>query len=147
MAMGCLALIACGQDDLPGHYWELDVSTAADTCNSPAVGYGDSFEYRLEIGVEEVSVAIGPDTFATGTINGCTVEYDSVIWTEQRPAGEVLWTLHGEALAQRGDGACGIASDWIGTEVFTIVSSADPAIRPGCTFTTDLTGTYVGEVE
>ena len=47
---------------------------------------------------------------------------------------------------QRGDAACGIASDWIGTEVFTVVSSEDPSVSPGCTYTVDVTGTFDREI-
>lgn len=148
-ALGALALAlgGCGEESLPGHYWELQFSTAEDRCNSPSVSYGEGFTYRLEFDVTEVRVAIGSDVFASGTINGCTVAYESVVWTESRPAGDVLWSLSGEAIAQRGDGSCGIQSDWVGTEVFTIHSSADPAISPGCTYTLDVNGTYEGEVE
>lgn len=142
-----LLLMGCGEPQLPGHYWELDFSTAVDECNTPAVGSSDQYTYRLEFGVEEITVSIGADTFATGVVNGCTVSYESVTWTTARPAGDIQWTLSGEATAQRGDSSCGIASDWIGQETFTVVSSADPGVRPGCTFTLDVSGTYVGEVE
>ena len=87
------------------------------------------------------------DTFATGTIDGCIVTYDSVVWTELRDAGNIQWTLTGEATAQRGDGACGLANDWIGTETFTVLSSEDPAVSPGCEYTLNVSGTYIGEVE
>lgn len=141
-------LVACGGGDLPGHYWELTATTGTDGCNNPAVQYAEDFEYRLEIDVSDVQVAIGPDTFASGTLDGCNVTYDSVVWTEVREAGNIQWTLHGEATAQRGDGACGTGdADWIGTETFLVLSSEDPTVSPGCEYVLNLAGTYVGEVE
>ena len=141
-----VTLVGCGGGDLPGHYWRLNATTGDDGCNT-STQYAEEFDYRLEIDVSTVSVAIGPDTFAEGQIDGCTVTYDSIVWTEVRPAGNIQWTLTGEATAQRGDGACGISTDWIGTETFLVLSSEDPAISPGCTYTLNLSGTYEGEVE
>lgn len=145
LLLGVLA--GCGPGKLPGHYWELDLSTAADNCNSSTVGYSETLEYRLEYGLETVSVSIGSDTFASGYIEGCRVIYESITWTEARRDGDIRWTLSGEAIAQREAGSCGIASDWQGTETFTVVSSEDPDIRPGCTYELNLSGTYIGEVE
>ncbi|MEZ4317030.1 MAG: hypothetical protein R3F61_05990 [Myxococcota bacterium] len=142
-----LALAGCGQADLPGHYWDLSASTQVDGCNSPAVQYSEDFEYRLVIDVTDIEVAIGPDTFAVGTIDGCTVSYDSIVWTEPRDAGDIQWTLSGTATAQRGNGACGISTDWIGTETFTVLSSDDPTVSPGCEYVLDLVGSYAGEVQ
>ena len=146
-----IALIAgvagCNGRNLPGHYWELDLSTADDACNNNTVAYSETLEYRLTFGVDDVTVAIGEDVFAAGDLDGCRVTYDTITWTETREAGDIQWTLTGEAIAQREEGSCGIASDWQGTEVFTVVSSQDPAIRPGCTYTLNLAGRYIGEVK
>jgi len=106
----------------------------------------DALTYRLDIELATVTLAIGADPFASGEIDGCTVTYESVTWTTPRDAGDVQWTLSGQATAQRGDGSCGTPADWIGTETFTVVSSEDAAIRPGCEFVLNVTGTYVGEV-
>jgi hypothetical protein len=147
-----LALIAglsggCGAADLPGFYYDVTATTREDTCNSPAVQYTEDFEYRLFIEANQAEVGIGPDTFATGTVDGCTVSYASITWTETRDAGNIQWTLEGEATAERGGGACGAPSAWFGTETFTVQSSEDPSISPGCTYTLDLLGSYIGEVE
>jgi len=143
----CSGLAGCSAADLPGLYWDLTLSTGADACNNPAVQYSKELEYRLVVDVNDVQVAVGPDTFATGTIDGCLVRYDSIVWTEVRDAGDIQWTLSGEATAQRGDGACGIAGDWIGTETFTVLSSDDPSVSPGCEYELNLTGTFQGEIE
>jgi hypothetical protein len=141
------SLLGCSEADLPGLYWDVELSMQADNCNAPAVGYSEELSYRIEVDVEQASVAIGSDVFAQGSISGCTLSYESVAWTETRDAGDVRWQLTGTAATQRGDGACGNAVDWLGTETFTVLSSEDPLIRPGCEYVVDVVGTYVGEVE
>ena len=137
----------CGAGDLPGFYYDVTATTREDACNSPVVQYAEDFEYRLFIEGNVAEVGIGPDTFATGTVDGCTVSYASITWTETRDAGNIQWTLEGEASAERAGGSCGTPAAWFGVETFTVQSSEDPAVSPGCTYTLDLLGTYIGEVE
>lgn len=139
--------MGCGQGQLPGHYWDVQLATDNDGCNNPIAQYSDELTYRVVFDNTDAEVAIGPDVFAAGRRDGCQVTYESVTWTETRPTGDIQWTLQGEALAQEGDGSCGIANDWTGQEVFTVLTSDDPAIEPGCTYTLAVNGTYVGEVE
>lgn len=147
---GIATLFGCSEADLPGSYFDVDLQMVSDECNAQAVGYSESLTYRVTDVPDDdqmLSVSVGPDEFARGPSEGCSFTYSSVAWTEPREAGDLRWTLSGTAAVQRGDGSCGNPSDWQGTEVFTILSSEDPAINPGCTYTVDVTGTFVGEVE
>lgn len=152
-------LAGCGEGDLPGHYWDVDLSVLEDTCNASQVGYSETLEYRVVYDLEDIEVAVGPDVFAAGTSSGCKLTYQTITWTEPRAAGDVQWRISGAALVEQGTtGSCQVqnpieecpnvpafAADWRGCEVFTIVSSEDPDIDPGCTYTVQLNGTYVGE--
>lgn len=156
-----LTLAGCGEGELPGHYWDVELSLLEDACNASPVGYNESLEYRVAYDLDDIEVAVGPDVFATGTSSGCEVSYSTITWTEPRRDGDVQWQLRGSAKVQQGSGGgCAIqdpiaacpnvpafAADWRGCEVFTIVSSEDPNVNPGCTYTLQLSGTYVGEVE
>ncbi len=144
----CLVMAGCSAPPLPGLYFEVDLSLGADGCNDPAVGYEESLVYRVELipDSSDAVVAVEGDAFAHGSISGCTLTYSSVAWTEERDAGAVRWSLEGQAEIQRGDGSCGNATDWLGTETITVLTSEDPTIRPGCTYRIDVVGRFVEEV-
>lgn len=145
-------LVGCGED-LPGFYWELEQAGVddGDMCNATAVPPADELlEYRLEIDVQDLVISVGPDQFATGVVQGCTISYQTVVWPEERNDYEIAWQMTGSAVISRGgtDG-CGPenGTDWDGTETFTIITSEDPALAPGCTYTVGLSGAYVKEVK
>lgn len=141
-------LIGCGGKDLPGHYWNVTVDGSDNQCTGNAADYHNEYEYRLVIDSNDVQVAIGEDVFATGTIEGCTVSYASLAWSDYRDDLEIQWEILGVARINVGGGAgCVTGSDWEGTETFLITESAHPDVQPGCTYTLTATGTYVGLVE
>ncbi|MCA9566562.1 MAG: hypothetical protein KC656_01925 [Myxococcales bacterium] len=144
----CSTLLGCSDPELPGLYFDVSASLASDGCNQVPVGYSEDFAYRVRIepGTTDAAVAIGPDEFAAGSISGCTFTYSSVVWTQERDAGDIRWILEGQAEIQRGDGSCGNAQDWLGTEAFVVQSSEDPTVQPGCRYEVTVVGSYVGEV-
>ena len=142
-----VGLIGCSGGNEPGHYWEITAVGVNDTCNGALDAVEDSFTYRLQFDETNVAVAVGPDVFASGEVNGCNVDDESVAWTDDRPGGELTWQIRGSAVAQFGDGACGMSdTDWRGTEAFEIITSADPNISAGCVFEMELTGKYLHEL-
>lgn len=147
-----LALAACGGEDLVGFEWDVTLTGTVDLCNDPTIGYQEAFRYRLEFieGGNFVDLAIGPDNFASGQISGCEINYETVVWGETRDGYDLRWRMEGEALYQQA-GGCGTQLppnvDWKGTEVFTVVQSSNPNIPPGCTYTLDAEGTYVGPAD
>lgn len=93
-----------------------------------------------------IELYIGEFLMATGTIAGCDIQYLSTTWSDPRPTGDLRWRIDGDASINRDD-ACSTATDWDGFEVIEIVASDDPEIDAGCLYTTDVTGTYLGEVQ
>lgn len=142
------ALSGCSEPPLPGQYYDVSVEMATDGCNDQAVGYGEDFRYRLQVydGTNQADVAIEGDTFATGSVSGCTISYDSVTWTEERDDGDIRWMLSGEAEVQPGDGSCGNPDDWVGTETYRVLSSDDVDVAPGCEYVVNVRGSFVEEI-
>ncbi len=143
-------LSACSKDEVVGHYWDVTASGVGDTCTGSPANYKESFEYRVVIDGQEADLAVGPNIFASGSMNGLMFVYDSVIWTEDRGDFEISWQIHGlAAINQGGSGAGKLenGTDWDGEEIFEVISSSDPAVSPGCTYTLALAGKYLREVK
>ncbi|TNE90172.1 MAG: hypothetical protein EP330_08930 [Deltaproteobacteria bacterium] len=148
-------LAGCGEP-LSGYAWEVTVNGGEpgfDSCNIGAeTPYTETFDYVLDFSGADVSLGLlqGGEVFgfASGTLSGCDVSYETVIWQEQREGGEVRWQLVGEASVRQGGNDCNIADglDWEGFEEITVIDSADPDVPPGCTYRMDATGTYSGEL-
>lgn len=149
--IAALALCAgCGGGDLSGHYWNITITGIDNGCtDTPAAQHTEKAEYRVKIDGQDVEVAVGPDVFAVGTINGCFIDYESVIWGEEIDGVEVRWQLFGSATISLGEGSCNPAngSDWDGTEIFEVVNSESPDISPGCEYLEALSGKYTGETK
>lgn len=148
--LGAIALGGCTNPDLVGHYWNVTIVGLSDGCtDSPAAQYSEKAEYRVKIDGQDIEVAVGPDVFATGSINGCNIQYESVIWGEEIDGVEVRWQLYGSATINLGEGSCqpGNGTDWDGTEIFEVVNSESPEISPGCEYQVGLSGKYTGETK
>ncbi|MGC6493671.1 MAG: hypothetical protein ACON5B_12600 [Myxococcota bacterium] len=145
----CAGALGCAETELPGHMYAMNVVLAADECNNPEVPYSDSFEYRLVTSGATAKLYMGEGLVANGTANGCEIKYRSAQIADRRENGTIWWTLNGEAMVDRGDGCEateGVGEGWGGEEIFTIVDSSVPEIARGCTYTTTVSGVYLGEV-
>jgi hypothetical protein len=143
-----VAVVGCGGKDLPGHYWDVVVTGQDNQCTGNAPDYTEQYEYRVVIAGNDIEVAIGPDVFALGTIEACSVQYSSLAWSDYRDDKEIQWEILGEGRINLGNGAgCVADTDWEGTETFLVTNSAHPDVSSGCTYTLSVTGTYKFEVE
>ena len=145
------AIAGCKAEELPGYYYEVELISAVDECNTPTVGYRETFEYRVVFDGGNVTVSVGDDPFATGTTKdgqACAIQYQSTVWQENREEGELRWRVSGEADIGFGN-ACSVegSADWDGTEIFTILSSEDEAVRAGCEYELTALGTFLREVK
>jgi len=135
----------CSDANLPGHRFDVTLTEADNGCTGESTPAED-YTYRVEVQGAAVTLSIGEDLLATGTLSGCNVRYDSPPWTESRSGGEVRWSMSGEAVIALGDG-CAAESGWVGTETITVLESSDADVQGGCRFTHDVDGTYEGLVE
>ncbi len=151
-----LTIVACGDEGLDpeGYHWEVEASTVEDLCNPPPLQeWQESYVYSLYFDGGATDLKIGDQTFATGTISGCRLTYESFLVGERRGPDDqfwVQWILEGEATLRQGGSSCDLDADvdWIGTEVFTILQASEELGYPkDCTYTTTVQGTYLGHGE
>jgi hypothetical protein len=138
----------CGQEDLEGEYWQVDVAGTENGCTGGGANYTESYEYRVVYDGNDIILAIGEDIWATGTAEGCTLNYSSLVWSDYREDYEIEWEILGTSQVNvGGGGGCVDGSDWAGTETFVVATSEHPDVQPGCTYTLDVTGTFLKTVE
>lgn len=144
-----VGLAACSGEDTSGHTWALTLTGLEDGCTGTPMNYTEKIDYRLQITGQDVTLAVGPDEFATGTVNGCVIAYDTVVWGETVDDHEVRWQIHGGATITFGDASCSPSNgtDWDGQERFEVVSSDNEAISPGCEVVVAVSGKYTGLVK
>lgn len=141
-------LSGCGAGDLPGHYWDVVVDGTTNACTGGGANYREEYAYRVIIDGNDISVAIDEDIFATGLVDGCRFDYDSLVWSTYRDDFEIQWQITGTAYVNvGGGGGCVPDRDWEGTETFIVTTSAHPDVSAGCTYETEVTGKYVKEVQ
>lgn len=140
-------LAGCGGGELPGMYFSLTAEGQENLCTGGGADHSEKLEYRVLTNGNELQIAIEDDIFATGTIEGCTLSYASVVWADYRDDREIKWQIVGSATANLG-GASGCVpdSDWQGTEEFIVVTSEHEEVQPGCTYTMGLSGKFLREV-
>lgn len=142
----CLTIAGCSDDPVPDGTWDVTVVGTTTDCTTSTVGYQESFRYDLYYTGYIVDLYVDDIYFATGGVTGCSLQYDSTVWLEERDAGAWLrWSLSGEAVIQGKAGGCDIENDldWSGTETITVEESGDETVLAGCTYEMAVTGTFV----
>lgn len=149
-------LLAGCPEPLSGYAWQVTVTGGEpgfDSCNiGNETPYTETFDYVVDFSGGQASLGLleGGEIFgfASGTLAGCELSYESIIWQEQRSGGDVRWQLTGTATVQQGGDSCSLSEglDWEGFEEIRVIDSSDPDVPPGCTYRMDATGTYSGEL-
>jgi hypothetical protein len=142
---------ACASDEaLPGEYFSIEATGETNDCTGEPPDLDETFQYRVVLDGNTAEIAIGPDVFATGRLEGCLLSYESVVWEEDRQGGEISWQIIGSATVNI-DGACPPpveGEDWLGSEEFEIVSADDAVgMSPGCRYRSALLGSHVKGVK
>jgi hypothetical protein len=142
-------LAACGPlEETPDGVWEVTVrsevieeggsQTLATDCVDQGAVFEKTFLYELyaEDGGSGVELKINGESFAIGTRQGCRLTYQSAVWLEERPSGQLQWQIAGVADYQGAIGGCDLPEglDWFGEETIEIVASEDEEIPAGCTY-------------
>lgn len=167
-------LVSCGEEPLAedAYHWDVKVTGVDNTCTESSDTYAESFVYSLQFTGSLTKLMIGTDSFATGTLRGCELDYESQVVGDQDR--DVQWMLSGHAVQRTGGDICDMADkveeeridagieddawtefqsnylgsndpadiDWVGYETFEIVASEDESIAVGCTYTVFVAGTY-----
>lgn len=140
-----LAASACGEGELPGIYFDVDVRGTADECNEPDVEFEESYTYRVVLDGSAAQVFVDEALLATGFVQGCEFLYTSPTFTTEDDEGTVRWTIDGEATIAVQEG-CDAGEGWSGVERLRISASTDDEVDPGCVVTTSVEGVRTGEV-
>ncbi len=169
------ALVGCAEPEDENLFtWDVKVTGVDNSCTEDAGGSAETFTFGAAFEGSLVALKIvgteTTDTFATGSISGCTVSYESqVVGEPDRAGGPVQWVLSGEAVYRTGGEVCNMAEnvaetaadmnidldsfdylngadpdqvDWVGQETFEVVASENESVAVGCTYTSFVAGTY-----
>jgi len=148
LALPLFLTVACVEEELPGSYFDVERVGAQNGCTGNGTNFREKHDYRMELRGNEVTLAVGPDVWASGLADGCTVTYDSIIWTTQRDGFAIDWRVTGEAMVDpEGGPTCDEEFDWRGTETYFITNSEHPDVSPGCEYVVDVTGNHTLTVE
>jgi hypothetical protein len=138
----------------PDAEWDVTVRGDDTTCSldKSVLDYEENYTYEVrwpnkdDGDVTTTEIRITGEPFATGQTSGCSIEYASPTWLDERDQGFIKWSLVGVADQQQGAGGCDIKDkfDWYGTETITVTESKDPEIPEGCTYTMTVEGNYLG---
>jgi hypothetical protein len=151
-------LLACAEESRVPEgalFYDVTVTATADSCHPDATeGYEETFRYAVFFGSSasadaasgaRAEVYVDEELFAVGSIAGCSMSYQTVVFGEDTEAdGNVKWQLTGAADLDRGDDSCvPTDKDWEGEETFEVIAAPDESVAPGCTYETATTGTVV----
>ena len=160
-------LTACGEDEVvPDGAWKVTLSnkdedcqqvrnhtslSTDEVCGSDCPGdvpsINETIRYELFYDGDNAEIKIKGQTFATGVLEGCLLNYESPVWLEERAEGDIQWSVIGHEIEVQAKVDCGLPKDvdWIGYEEIQIVESEDPSMSPGCSYRVAAVGEYVGE--
>lgn len=173
-ALGLLALTGCQPEEDENLYtWDVKVTGVEDNCNEEDVASTEKLTFGVAFDGSLATLKVVDETtdaFATGSISGCTISYESAVVGEpDRAGGPVQWVLSGEAVYRTGGDTCNMAEnvqetmdrlaistddydyldgnaaedlDWVGIETFEVVASENEQVPVGCTYTSFVAGTY-----
>ena len=104
-------------------------------CGDEINGSKETFTYELFFDGDSVAIEIDGQPFASGTVLGCELEYESPTWREETPEGEVLWSVSSRYVQADGASVCPIPGQFqfLGVEDYVVVESENEAYPQGRT--------------
>ena len=162
LAAVCVGGVACGggEEVEPDGVWDVTVSSLITETNgqgsinsdcipegSDVTVYSERFKYELYYDDDVVTMDIDGLSFGTGSRAGCNLTYESAIWLDDRPSGQISWYVEGQATYRGVAGGCDNqlddSVDWSGYEVAIVVESEDETVPVGCEYELETSGTVV----
>lgn len=142
--MFVILLLACAESKIPADSQHFSVKVDADDGD-----YTETFDYYVAFDASSATLYIGESAFARGTLTGCELTYQSVVFGQDRADGDVKWQLFGNASIESADGDPCVdgEDDWAGMEYAEIVASDDESIEVGTEYYMTTTGKFIGNTE
>lgn len=153
LALAVLLLGCFDNSKIPTDALLYDVTVTGigpDECHPGSTeGWTDTFQYAVAFDASSADIYVDGEPFATGTVSGCVLTYQTVVLLTERSSGNLHWSIAGQALIDSGDDSCAEAEgvDFDGTETIEIVESEDDTIESGCTYPMTVQGKYTGAAE
>jgi hypothetical protein len=96
-------------------------------CSDDIDQTSNKYSYEVYMDGDNISIEIDGQPFASGTVNGCRIEYGSPGWLHESSEGEVQWAVQSLYMQADGTGTCEFGHDYdmLGVEEVEIVSSED----------------------
>ena len=147
---GAFTLQACAvPPEDPDGSWNVTVTGVSTDCTAETTGFQKTFNYQIfydETDLSRAEIKIDNESFASGFISGCTLEYQSAIWLEEEAGGNYRWQIVGRAEHQGAAGGCDLPDgvDWYGTETLVVLDSENESVPADCTYEMESEGTWAG---
>ena len=102
-------------------------------CDDQITPSKETFSYELYFDGDSVAVEIDGQPFASGTVLGCELEYESPTWLEETSGGDVLWSVTSRYVKADGASVCPIPGQFqfLGVEDYLVVESENDAYPKG----------------
>ena len=133
----CRTMSSHVQDFLNQQVSQDDVCSCTDAdgsdCLEDISRSSETFNYEFYFDGDAVAIEIDGQPFASGTVLGCELEYESPTWLESTSNGEVQWSVMSHYVRADGASVCPIAgpslanpdklNNFLGVEEYTIEDS------------------------
>jgi hypothetical protein len=139
------SLVACKETIEPNGIWTVTITGLETDCIESEEGYQETYEYSLFYDGSYVDIKVDGESFASGQIRGCSIQYESGIYLEESDSGDFRWKISGTGDVEAEAGGCGDIPDeydWYGTETLTVVSSENEDVAEDCEYVMETTGVY-----
>ena len=103
------------------------------SCLEDLTRSSETFSYELFFDGDAVAIEIDGQPFASGTVLGCELEYESPTWLATTSKGDVQWSVKSHYVQADGAGVCQINNEYnfLGVEEYTVVESDNLNYPPG----------------
>jgi len=133
------SLVACKETIEPNGIWNVTVTGLETDCIDSREGFQKTFEYSLYYDGSYVEIKVDGESFATGQVRGCSINYESGVYLEElgtcsdgislneeecsevsgswNSSGDFRWQIMGSADVESAAGGCGDIPDeydWYG---------------------------------
>ena len=132
----CAAMVNTIRDPLGSTLMKADLCFCEDedgSCDEDITPSTENFNYALFFDGDSVAIEIDGQPFASGTVLGCELEYESPTWLEETPNGDVKWSVSSQYVQADGASVCPIPGQFqfLGVEDYTVVESENEAYPAG----------------